>query len=82
MNGVRVEEYAARYVKKAVTGSGAASKDHVQLVVFNLLRIPPQTLAFDASDALSLAVTYARVRDVRERMEKALLRTTEGEGTL
>jgi len=27
----RLQEYAARYVKKAVTGSGAASKEHVQL---------------------------------------------------
>ncbi|HMN69949.1 MAG TPA: crossover junction endodeoxyribonuclease RuvC [Bdellovibrionales bacterium] len=67
-----VEEYAARYVKKAITGNGAADKEHVQKVIFNLLRISPRTLAFDASDALSLAVTHAMVRDVNARLKKAL----------
>jgi crossover junction endodeoxyribonuclease RuvC len=71
-HGVEVEEYAARFVKKAVTGSGAASKEHVQKVIFNLLRISAKELSFDASDALSLAVTHARVRDANRRLKKAL----------
>jgi crossover junction endodeoxyribonuclease RuvC len=58
--GAGIEEYAARYVKKAMTGSGAASKEQVQLMVFNWLRIQPEESAFDATDALSLAVTHAR----------------------
>ncbi len=72
-HGAAVEEYAARYVKKCVTGSGAASKEHVQLVVFQILGLK-QTLklAFDASDALSLAVTHARVRESGARMRQAL----------
>lgn len=74
-HGVTVEEYAARYVKKCVTGSGAASKESVQLVVFQLLglRGAAQT-AFDASDALSLAITHARMGEVQ-----AKLRAVEGE---
>jgi crossover junction endodeoxyribonuclease RuvC len=71
-HGAEVAEYAARYVKKCVTGSGAASKDHVQMVVFNLLRVQGASVQFDASDALSLAVTHARVRDVNARMKRAM----------
>ena len=72
-NKTQVEEYAARYVKKCVTGSGAASKDQVQLLVFNLLGIKnPRDLTLDASDALSLAIAHARVFEVNARMKKAL----------
>ncbi len=71
--GVGLEEYAARYVKKCVTGSGAASKDQVQLIVMAILGIQAAgALALDASDALALAVAHARVRDVKARMKKAL----------
>lgn len=74
--GVPLEEYAARYVKKCVTGSGAASKDHVQLVVMNSLGLKSQTaLALDASDALSLAVTHARVRESNQRIKQAMERS-------
>jgi crossover junction endodeoxyribonuclease RuvC len=71
-HGVPLAEYAARYVKKCVTGSGSASKDHVQLVVMSTLKLRTAPLAFDASDALALAVTHARVKDVKARIEKAL----------
>lgn len=71
-HGVALEEYAARYVKKCVTGSGSASKDHVQLVVMNILELRSAPVALDASDALALAVTHARVKDVNARMKKAL----------
>ena len=67
----RVAEYAATFVKKCVTGSGAASKDHVQLVVFNLLRVTSRGLPHDASDALSLAVTHARVSDAEALVARA-----------
>ncbi len=71
-HGVQLEEYAARYVKKCVTGSGAASKDHVQLVLMNLLGLRGGPLAFDASDALALAVTHARVKDAKALVRKVL----------
>jgi crossover junction endodeoxyribonuclease RuvC len=70
--GVEIEEYAARYVKKCVTGSGAADKEHVQRIVFSQLRIQPKDLAFDASDALSLAITHARMRGINSRLQKML----------
>lgn len=71
-HGVAVEEYAARYVKKCVTGSGSASKDHVQLVVLNLLRMQVSNMAMDASDALALALTHARLRETKARIKRQL----------
>ena len=70
LHGATVAEYAARFVKKCITGNGAAGKDQVQLMIFNQLRIQARELAFDATDALSLAVTHARMRDVNERMKR------------
>lgn len=74
-----VAEYAATFVKKCVTGNGAASKEHVQLVVFNLLRVTSRGLAHDASDALSLAVTHARVSDAQATVERATKLRAAGE---
>jgi len=70
--GVPLEEYAAKYVKKCVTGSGAASKEHVQMIVMAALNMKPQVMGADASDALALAITHARLRDVNARLKQAL----------
>lgn len=70
MNGARLEEYAARYVKKCVTGNGAASKDLVQMIVQASLNMKPRAMPADASDALALAITHARVRDVNLALKK------------
>lgn len=70
-NKTEVVEYAARYVKKAVTGSGSASKEQVQLLVLNLLRLKSKSeTLFDATDALSLAICHARVFEVKQKMQK------------
>lgn len=70
--GVPLEEYAARFVKKCVTGSGAASKETVQMMVVAVLKMKSQNFALDASDALSLAITHAQLRDTNQRMKRAL----------
>lgn len=75
--GSQVHEYAARFVKKCVTGSGAASKDHVQLVIRAVLRLRgDEPMAFDASDALALAICHVRESEnaarIRAAMEKTL----------
>ena len=56
--GLPVDELAAREVKKAVVGTGAASKGQVQAMVAELLRLDasPQT---DAADALAAAICQA-----------------------
>ncbi len=68
--GATVHEYAARLVKKVIAGSGAASKDQVQMMIFQALRVRPVELAFDASDALSLAVCHMQMRDVADRLRR------------
>ena len=71
--GVPLEEYAARFVKKSVTGSGAASKEHVQMLVMAAIGLKSSaSLELDASDALALALTHARLRDVNLRMKRAM----------
>lgn len=72
-----VHEYAARFVKKCVTGSGAATKDHVQMVILSLLRLPNKPMLFDATDALALAVTHSREAGNAARIEAAMKRAKE-----
>ncbi|MBX3033189.1 MAG: crossover junction endodeoxyribonuclease RuvC [Bdellovibrionaceae bacterium] len=67
--GMRIHEYAARQVKKGVTGNGGASKEETQIVVQNLLGIHG-IQRLDASDALALACHHAF-----EFRKAAILRT-------
>lgn len=71
-NGAEIAEYAARKVKKVITGNGAADKVQVQLLVSRILGIRPLESAFDASDALSLAICHTRLRDTVGRLQKML----------
>ena len=56
--GLEVFEYAPRTVKKAVVGTGAATKEQVQHMVRILLNLRGQALAADAADALAIAVCH------------------------
>ena len=56
--GLEVRELAAREVKKAVAGTGAANKGQIQSMVVQLLKLdeaPPT----DAADALAVALCQA-----------------------
>ena len=56
--GLPVAEYAARLVKKALVGTGAAEKVQVHAMVQRLL--PAAKIAgADAADALAVAITHA-----------------------
>lgn len=59
--GLEVCEYTATQVKQAVVGTGAASKEQVQMMVMQLLHLSgkPQ---MDASDALGIALCHAHHR--------------------
>ena len=58
--GLPVSEYAARLVKKAIVGTGAAEKTQVQAMLGVLL--PGVKLAgADAADALAVAITHANM---------------------
>ncbi|WP_323990229.1 crossover junction endodeoxyribonuclease RuvC [Nguyenibacter sp. L1] len=59
--GIGVSEYGAMAVKRAVVGTGAASKDQVEMMVRRLL--PGATIRrADASDALAVAICHAHHR--------------------
>ena len=61
MAGLTVSEYGALAIKKAVVGTGSASKIQVQTMVHHLL--PGITITrSDASDALALAICHAHYR--------------------
>jgi len=62
---IPLAEYAATRVKKAVLGSGAASKLQVQRMVsgiFNLNSLPKYT---DVTDALALAIAHSYISQVK-----------------
>jgi crossover junction endodeoxyribonuclease RuvC len=61
--GLKVHEYTATQIKKAVVGNGHAKKDQVQYMVSIILALP-ELPDEDAADALACAVTHANFADV------------------
>jgi crossover junction endodeoxyribonuclease RuvC len=59
--GIPVAEYAARYVKKTIVGTGAADKGQIGFMIRRLLPTAGVTAA-DAADALAVAVSHAHSR--------------------
>jgi len=59
--GLGVSEYAAKRVKRSVTGTGAATKDQVAMMVRTLLPGVGEGRA-DAMDALAVALCHAHTR--------------------
>ncbi|NPD69555.1 crossover junction endodeoxyribonuclease RuvC [Lichenicola cladoniae] len=65
--GIAVSEYGAMEVKRAVVGTGAATKDQVEMMVRRLL--PGATIRrADAADALAVAICHAHHRQSRLRV--------------
>jgi len=64
LSGLPVTLYAPREAKKAVVGSGSASKEQVQRMVQVILGLKEPPKPLDAADALSIAICHAhRHRD-------------------
>ncbi|MDI2089867.1 crossover junction endodeoxyribonuclease RuvC [Commensalibacter oyaizuii] len=60
-SGLLVIEYGAKTVKRAVVGTGAATKDQVTMMIKRLL--PTATIPrADAADALAIAICHAHHR--------------------
>lgn len=55
--GLQVFEYAPREVKKALVGSGAATKEQVRFMVMRLLQLKKEP-PLDMSDALGVALAH------------------------
>jgi crossover junction endodeoxyribonuclease RuvC len=58
---ILIKELAARFVKKAITGSGAADKNQIKFMIEKLLGKEVKNL--DASDALAIAIAGANLRN-------------------
>jgi len=58
---IPLAEYAATRVKKAVLGSGSASKSQVQKMVANMLNLKNLPKYTDVTDALALAITHSYI---------------------
>jgi len=61
--GLPVFQVNPAEAKKAVTGSGRASKEQVRGMLGHILGIP-ESVALDASDALAIAMTYLYRREL------------------
>jgi len=55
--GLEIHEYPPSEIKKAVAGTGAATKEQVQFMVTRLLRLKSPPSPADASDGVAAALT-------------------------
>lgn len=56
--GLEVHEFPPAEIKKAVVGTGAASKEQVQFMLTRLLRLKSVPTPSDAADGVATALTY------------------------
>lgn len=66
--GIKVFEYSANKVKKAVVGAGHAQKEQVAQMVSWLLPTMPKDVTSDAADALAVAICHAHHRELNQRL--------------
>jgi crossover junction endodeoxyribonuclease RuvC len=55
---IDVHEYPPAEIKKAVVGSGGATKEQVQFMLTRLLRLKAVPTPSDAADGVAAALTY------------------------
>lgn len=70
--GLTVNEYAAKSVKKALTGNGNAGKEQVKYMVERILNysgLPEKN--FDISDALAVALTHHHQLKYQQLLEES-----------
>lgn len=64
---IAIKEFDSRVIKKGITGSGNASKEHVRHLILNRFNITnARQLELDATDALSLAFYHGTSYCVRQ----------------
>lgn len=57
--GMTACEYSPREIKKAVVGAGGASKEQVSYMVKTILDMKKETLRFDETDSLAVAICHS-----------------------
>jgi crossover junction endodeoxyribonuclease RuvC len=66
--GLEIEQYPPAEVKKAIVGSGAATKEQVQFMVMRLLRLKTPPHPSDASDGVAAALAMIMSARFRHRI--------------
>ena len=72
--GLEIHEYPPAEIKKAVAGTGAATKLQIQFMVTRLLRLKSAPQPSDAADGVAAALAYALMPDL-PKIEPIRLRT-------
>lgn len=67
--GASISEYTPREVKLGITGSGAAEKEQVRMLLYAQLGLAEDKKSLDASDALALAFYHATQMDLLKRFK-------------
>jgi len=62
--GLEIHEYPPSEIKKAVAGTGAATKLQIQFMVTRLLRLKSAPQPSDAADGVAAALAYAMMPDL------------------
>jgi len=66
--GIPVSEYSPRKVKQSITGNGSSEKEQVWKMLQNILSLEEEIQAYDASDALAVAVCHHFQHKISDRM--------------
>lgn len=67
---LEIFEYTPLVIKQAITGYGRASKEQIQHMTKQLLKLPEITY-HDASDALAVAICHAHSSKLNQKIKKA-----------
>jgi crossover junction endodeoxyribonuclease RuvC len=59
---IELTEHSVKRIRQSLTGNGNATKIQTRRVVADMLKVDESKLTLDASDALALALGYARMR--------------------
>ena len=57
---IPIATYSPRSAKKAVTGSGAGSKEQIAVLLASMLKINISDIPRDSTDALALAICHGQ----------------------
>lgn len=69
--GLTVTEYSPKKVKQSITGNGNAEKEKVWKMLQHILQLEAEIPAYDASDALAVAVCHHFQNRIGEAMARA-----------
>lgn len=67
--GLPIHEYSPAEIKKAIAGTGAATKPQIQFMLTKLLRLKTAPTPADAADGVAAALTCAMRLRVEEMLE-------------